>query len=592
MKFAKPEFLYLLFTVPFFYLFFYTLLKKQESRFREVFSSRLWNKILTGVSWGQSKKKLRVMTWVLFFVFLTLARPQWGEEVKEIEVKGLDIMIVLDVSSSMDVEDVVPSRLRKAKRSIKYLLERLHGDRVGLVVFAGSAFLASPLTTDYGYLSEVLEGMTPQSVQTQGTDIGLGLEVALSALERGAEIGIQQGILVNDFAKSVLLVSDGEDLEHNAIVGAKKIESSGIRLFVLGVGTEEGGTIPLRNEVGELRGYKQDKNTGTPVISKFNSKALEEIAKQGGGDYLALIDGEKEMDTIAQKMGTFEKSDKGKVTQRIPYERYQYPLFIAILLIFWELSIPAARKIMSLFLFSFFVFGSGEAQADLSKSYEVYQRNNKGVKAFEVDKVEESQREIGTALILNPDNLVLQFNQSVLDYIKKDSDKALRSLEGILRESKKMGDFFAASIAAYNVGVLWAEKEDRISAARSFADSIEYAQKFKDQNQEISERLEKDARKKIEQLFNQQSQSDQGDGGGEGKDKEDDKEKDNKENPSQSSDQPEYSRGDQKQPQKSQKLSPEDMKKILQGLSEQDKRLQEKMQKEQGPKQQNPGKDW
>src|SRR6185437_11532870 len=207
MIFAHPQWLWALLVLPLFYLIMIWNRAQRRRRLASFADPALWPRLLPELDWGAPLRK--GLIWILAFGFgiVALANPEWGRHEQVVHLNGLDIMVVLDVSNSMYVEDVVPSRLESAKHFVTDFLERLEGDRVGIVAFAASSYVASPLTTDLDYIRENLAILSPKMVHNQGTDIGLGLETAGRALARGAE---ESGTAPNQQAlksKAVVLIS-------------------------------------------------------------------------------------------------------------------------------------------------------------------------------------------------------------------------------------------------------------------------------------------------------------------------------------------------------------------------------------------------
>src|SRR6185437_862538 len=267
MKFIHPEWFWALLILP---VAFFLILwdeRQRRKRFARFADESTWAVLAPEVDFSARVRK--AVVWMLAFAFAiaALAQPQWGMHEETMKVTGMDVMFVLDISNSMETEDVMPSRLEMAKHEIKSMVERIPGDRVGLVTFAASAAVSCPLTTDSDYMLGEVKITGPTMAATQGTDIGLGLETARRALDRGGEQAPPQAGVANS-SHAIVLISDGEDWESSAIESAHRIKQAGIRLFVFGVGTQRGGPVPDRDENGTLVAYKKDR-TGQPVISKF-----------------------------------------------------------------------------------------------------------------------------------------------------------------------------------------------------------------------------------------------------------------------------------------------------------------------------------
>jgi Ca-activated chloride channel family protein len=303
----------------------------------------------------------------------------------------------------METEDVVPSRLKKAKHLIKRVLDGLGGDRVGVVAFAESSSLSCPLTTDLDYAWETIEMLDPKMIQSQGTDVGVGLETALRSLERGAE-GSQKlsgsEELHTPTTQVVLLVSDGEDHEGQAIQIAKKFKEQRVRLYIVGVGTEKGGPIPQKDDNGNSSGFKRDRS-GQVILSTFHPAFLSEVAEAAGGKYWTASENESEAGELLQDLGALDRQSFQERRYTVYEERFQIPLFLAIILFLLELSIPA-RKIIrkgaavplilglaggALILFP----NQGYADLKGPSALDVYLENKKGIEAYKAGQIEEAR---------------------------------------------------------------------------------------------------------------------------------------------------------------------------------------------------------
>jgi Ca-activated chloride channel family protein len=248
-------------------------------------------------------------------------------------------MILFDVSESMLAEDMAPSRIEFAKKEVNRVLDLLPGSKVGLVAFAGSAALVSPITTDASALKMFTEFLNTETVSTQGTDFKKALEEADLAFERGGQ-GTDPATRVT---RVILIISDGEDHEEGALEVAKKIADKGVRIFAVAVGTEKGGAIPQRDINGILRGYKKTKE-GQQIISTVNGNALKEIAQKGKGSfYFASFEGTY-LKNLAADIDKLDKAefDSELVTQF--EERYQGFLFVGFLFAFFAILIKSRKS--------------------------------------------------------------------------------------------------------------------------------------------------------------------------------------------------------------------------------------------------------
>lgn len=219
----------------------------------------------------------------LALMLVALAGPRWGSHYQEVSRKGVDIMILVDVSPSMMVEDIKPGRLERARREILDFLRVVQGDRVGLVAFSGAAFVQCPLTLDYGALRMFLNALQPGLIPVPGTDLGAAIETGASSFDFKSETD-----------KVIMLITDGEDNEGKGLEAARKAAEKGVKIFVFGMGEPSGGPVPAGNGKG---GFKKDKD-GKVVLSRLDEKSLMQIASTAGGTYVQSVAGDLDLDIL------------------------------------------------------------------------------------------------------------------------------------------------------------------------------------------------------------------------------------------------------------------------------------------------------
>lgn len=334
-KWDQPFWLLVLFLVPFLAIFCLKILNNRIKTMENVFGESVLKFLASTVSGRKTKLKLLLeMLGVTFFI-LALARPQFGEKPQSIKSQGIEMMILFDVSESMMAEDVAPSRMEFAKKQMMQLLDLVTGSKVGLVAFAGSAALVSPITTDASALKMFIDSLSIDSVSSQGTDFKKALEEAEGAFERGG----QSVDPTTRVTRVILIVSDGEDQEEGAMQAASKLTEKGIRIFSVAVGTEKGGNIPLRDPNNILRGYKKNKQ-GKEIITTVNGEALKALAQKGKGSfYFSSMD-----DTYLKNLASdFDHLDKAEFDSQFITrfeERYQGFLLMGFIcfMVAWSLS--------------------------------------------------------------------------------------------------------------------------------------------------------------------------------------------------------------------------------------------------------------
>lgn len=270
----------------------------------------------------------------LALLALALAQPQCGTRAELSKRWGADLVVVLDVSRSMEARDVRPSRLDRARLEVGALLDRLEGDRVGIVVFAGEAFVQCPLTTDYDAARLFLRTVGPGSVPQQGTALANALLGAQELLE-GAERGTR--------GKVVLLVSDGEDHDGQVASAVSTLADAGIRLHVLAVGTPEGAPIPLSDGRGEATGWRRDRR-GQPVTTRLDEATLRLVADRGGGKLFVAGDPGRGLDALVAALGEVERGELGERLTVTYEDRYALAAFPGFLLLLAGILLREGRR--------------------------------------------------------------------------------------------------------------------------------------------------------------------------------------------------------------------------------------------------------
>jgi Ca-activated chloride channel family protein len=306
----NPEMLFLLLLLFVFIPFFIWVYQSKKAALRRFASLSLIGKLTPNAN--SSRQITRWVLFCAFFIFLViaLARPRFGVKMEMVERKGIDIMVDLDISQSMLAEDIAPNRIDRAKHEIGKLIDLLRGDRIGLVVFAGESFLQCPLTLDYGAAKLFLNSVSTGWVEIQGTALADAIKQSTAAFKSKTKKH-----------KVLILISDGEDHQGEAIEAAKKASEEGIVIYTVGVGSESGVPIPMNKGQNNVV-YKKDKS-GNLVMTKLNPVILEKIALEGKGKYFHAG-----TDLLGMgKSTTFE-------------ERYQIFLFIAIIFILLEFIVP------------------------------------------------------------------------------------------------------------------------------------------------------------------------------------------------------------------------------------------------------------
>ncbi len=333
MRFEEPLHFVLLIGVLLLGLFMFWAVARKKLLLARFGDLPLLLKTAPYISFARQRTKALLILLGLALVVVTLARLQFGTHMEMLKREGIDIMVALDVSNSMLAQDMKPNRLEKAKQELRSIIDRLKGDRVGLIAFAGEAFVQCPLTLDYGAARMLLGAMDNSSVSIQGTSIKSAIEVAAKSFEQREKKH-----------KVLLLLTDGEDLEGGAQEAAEEAANSGIKLYTVGIGNPNGEPIPVLDRGGNQVGFKKDEN-GDVIISKLDEMTLQKIALATGGKYYNASAGEIELDRIFDDIGKMEKKElEGALVTRYD-DRYQWPLLLALLCIVGEFFVSERKKL-------------------------------------------------------------------------------------------------------------------------------------------------------------------------------------------------------------------------------------------------------
>ena len=568
MRFANSEYLYWLWIIPLLVMAWAWTGRNVQKEIEKVFGGQLSRFLTSSVSPFLRRVHLILRLSALALLIIALARPQMGMSLQQVKLQGVEIVVALDVSNSMLVEDIKPSRLEYAKVEISRLVEMLSGDKVGLVAFAGSAVLLSPITSDKSALKMYLDGVGTESVERQGTAISKALKEAKGAFERG---GIESDD-ANKTTRVILVVSDGEDQEDDAIAEAKKLSGEGVRIFTLAVGTERGGPIPIRDERGYLKAYKRDQS-GQNVNSQVKGSFLRQLADVGRGAFRHASSGGAEAATIKAELDKLEKTEFDSSVQTNFDEKYQVPLFLAMLLILidialtdrkWKTGIWRGRFEVNGFVF-FFLFAASAQASELK----AIMKNHEGQRRFSAEQYHEAQDRFTDALAEDPNKPELHTNIGTTFLVRKEYDKSLSefeiALKGQLNKDAQFKTLFNAAVASTASG-----KIDR---------ALDYYQRALEVDPKSTE-----VKTNIELLLG-------GGKGGEG-----DQDQPNKDGQGEGQqNQPQQNQGQKDKPKpkpfKSEDISQQDVNRIMEELKRQEEQVRAKMERE-GRKDAATGKDW
>lgn len=363
---------------------------------------------------------------VVLLALLSLARPQWGADWEKAETRGIDLMIALDTSRSMLAEDISPNRLERSKLAILDLLESVRGDRVGLIAFAGRAFLQCPLTLDYQAFRQTLAALDTGTIPVGGTDLAAAIDEAEAYFEK------------TDNERVLILMTDGEDLEADGLERARQAAENGTRVLTVGVGSPDGELIPITAADGQ-RDFLRDAQ-GKPVSTRLDEATLRRIAQATGGVYAPLgPTGDGLEQVYAFSLEQMPEEERRESLQRVPIERFQWPLLLALVLLVVESLMSTRRRAATVALVLMAFLAPGIAPASPAREAAL---------AHQEERYEEAATLYREALQGDPDNARFHFNLGVAEYRAGRYEAALEAFQEALPE----GGTDLQSKAFFNAG--------------------------------------------------------------------------------------------------------------------------------------------
>lgn len=331
IRYEHIEFLYALLSIPVFVLIFIIYRYDRKRKLRRIGDRALLAGLMPEVSSFKPVLKFTILMLALAFMLIAAANPQIGSKMEEIKREGVEVIIALDISNSMLAEDVKPSRLELARLSISKLIDNLNSDRIGLVLFAGDAYLQLPLTTDYSAAKLMLSTVSTGLIDMQGTAIGRALELSMKSFSKDETRN-----------KAIILITDGENHEDDALSIAAEAAEQGIVIHTIGMGSIAGSPIP-QNPNNPNSGYIKNES-GETVISKLNANMLQQLAAIGGGRFIRASATNPNLTTLIEELAGMEKQEFGSRIYTDYEDRFQYFAAAALLLLILELFISEKRN--------------------------------------------------------------------------------------------------------------------------------------------------------------------------------------------------------------------------------------------------------
>jgi tetratricopeptide (TPR) repeat protein len=577
LRFAHPEYLWFLLAIPALAAMFLLLSFRLKKLLHRFVSEALIGQLAPEMSPGKRAWKQSLVLAALACLVLAVAEPQVGTRLEEVKREGIDLFVALDVSLSMKAEDLKPSRLEKAKRDISALLQKLSGDRVGLIVFAGDAFVQFPLTADYSAADLFLSAVDVDAVPVPGTMIGSAIEVALKSFS--TDLPTQ---------KAIIIVTDGENTEGDVLNATEDARKANVKVFTIGMGTPDGAPIPVREGQGQQGDFKKDMS-GSIVLSKLDESMLQQIAAATGGFYRRATSGGNEIDDVFKDLASLQKTEFG-VKQVTGYEsRYQYPLALAVLLLMIEVLlserrgriiqmlkrlVPSAATMILLVV----------ACSQTTPAQTIRSRVAEGNRVYEKGKYNDAEVSYKKALEQDPKSREAQFDLGNSLYKQQRFEEAMREYNNSALASKGGED---KADSYYNLG-------NSFFRSSKYPESIEaYKRALRlNPNDEDTRYNLQLARERLKQQQQQKQNKNQQ------QDKKDQQKQDQQKNQDQQSKQDQQQQQQQQQQQKNQEakqdqvrqqqkknqLPKEEADRILEALRNNEKQVQKNLHKREGGK--------
>ena len=563
-RFEDPIYLYLLALIPILLLIHFLMLRRQKKLLRKFGDLELVRQLMPNVSRMRPLVKFWLLLGALALLIVVLARPQFGNKISHEKRTGIETIICMDISNSMLAEDVAPSRLDRAKMMVENLVDHFTNDKIGLIVFAGDAFVQLPITSDYVSAKMFLSSISPAMIATQGTDIAAAINMASHSFTQEENIG-----------KAIIVITDGEDHEGGAMEAAKEAKEKGMNTYVLGVGSPNGAPIPVGN--GD---YMKD-NTGQTVMSALNEQMCRQLADAGSGAYIHVENNSNAQEQLDNELDKLSKKETSSTIYSDFDEQFQAVAIIVLLLLILEVCIleiknPMLRRI-SLFkrtkkvvaIVALLIVTVGvQAQSDR-------QMIRQGNKLYRKGNVAEAEVSYRKAVERNERNPQANYNLGNSLMSQRKDSLAITQLE---KAAKLETNPLRRAQAYHNMGVICQQH-------RMFGEAIEaYKEALRNNptDHETRYNLELCKRQQKEQQQDQNQQNQQN--------------KDNKDNQDKQDQQKQEQKQDQqKQDQEQQKpqMSKENAEQLLNAAMQEEKQTQERMKKaQQQPQKRRLEKNW
>ncbi len=453
MRYESSHLVVLFGLLPVFGFILYFGFLKRKRLLAQFGSRHLWEKLAPSLSPTRRFWKKILFLVAITGVIVCLMRPQYGVKFEHVQRKGVDIFIAIDTSLSMAVQDVLPSRFAHAKQEVVSLVNSLQGNRVGLIVFSGTALVQCPLTLDYAALRLFLDDINVGMLPVPGTNVAEAIAAAVKSMKS-----------TERRSKVLVLVTDGESFGEDPIEAAASAKKEGIKIYTVGIGTASGDPIPLRDNFGNPMGYKTNKQ-GEVVLSKLNEPVLRQIAAETGGQYYLSHHRQLAMESVYRAISSLEKSElKDQVTQKHE-DRYQILLILVFLVLILEMLLSEKKRVQTIarvLIFLFFLPHVIQAQ-----TLQEYVQNKKGISLYHKGKIDKAVSSFSKANKTGTPSLESLNNLGTAYYGSKENEKAENAyLQALKKSNGKQADVL------YNLGNLYFQKGDLDKTVSSYKEAL------------------------------------------------------------------------------------------------------------------------
>jgi len=495
MSFGTPQWLWGLFLTPILIAFFIRAERRGLRRLQEFVSARLLPHLAGTVNRPRRALRFGLQLVGLSLGLVSLAQPRWGYTFEDVKRKGLDLLIAVDTSRSMLSNDVQPNRLERVKLAAQDLINELQGDRVGLIAFAGRAFLQAPLTIDYEAVMESVNDLDTQTIPEGGTNISSAITLAAQSFGKSA-VG----------NRALIVFTDGEELSGDAVKAAKAASDAGVRIFTIGVGTPQGSLVPITSENGETAFVKD--SAGQVVKSKLDEKRLREIAQATGGFYIQLENGPRTMRQIYDEgLAKMQAAQIDVRLSRRPIERYEWPLGAALIALSLSILIGERKRARERTHVAVPVKMTAATVVLMIIFCQLALGATSGLEAYRDGKFEDAYSQFQETLKSHPQSRAenkLQFDSGAAAYKLKDYSKALESFSQALLSPEtplQSKSHYNLGNTLYQRGETQKSDDKKLSDWTNALDHYEETLKLESQNKEAKDNYDY-VKKKIEELKN------------------------------------------------------------------------------------------